>query len=189
MLNLISNRNSVISLGMGVCSQYTKSAFTSQGLESFQHRFWFGVLVLELSLQFTFFPKYPGLVKVITSYLLMKYTSSSIWSSPSLSSKGKWTSQTFFLSNLMFKYVCFHFLAHKPRTLFLKFFLLSRQWVFVIWSLFGIICHLFMSDVRNFFIQIWSPSLTSWYWKHTPKHALRKRGFDWFEVQVARFLL
>ena len=119
-------------------------------LESFQHRFRFGVLVLALSLQFTFpkiFQTCKSHDKLFTDEIYFIFNM--VLAIPLF--KRKVDLKFFFLSNLMFKHVCFHFLAHKPRTLVLKLFLFSRQWVFVIWSLFRIICHLFMSDVRNFF--------------------------------------
>lgn len=133
---------------LGVCSQYTKSAFTSHGLQSFQRCFiWCELFWNKFTIYI--FPKISWTHKIMIRHLLTKFTSSSIWSSP-VSPKRKWTSQTVFLSDFMFNHVCFSLLAHKPRTLVLKFLLFSRQWEVVIRSLFRIICHLFTSDVRKF---------------------------------------
>lgn len=151
MLNLILNGNGVMSLGMGVCSQYTKSAFTNLGLESFQPRFRFGVFVLGLSFQFSFSQNLPDLLK--SPWVIYCWNILHLQYGPRrpLSTKGKWTSQTFFPFKLYVQTCLFSFLAHKPRTLVFKFFFFLRQWEFVIRLLFTVICHLLCKMWENFY--------------------------------------
>lgn len=150
MLNLILNWNRVMSLAMGVCSQYTKSAFTNLGLESFQPRFRFGVFVLGLSFQFSFSQNLPDLLK--SPWVIYCWNILHLQYGPRRPlHKRKVNFSNFFPFKLYVQTYLFSFLAHKPRTLVFKFFLFSRQWEFVIRLLFTVICHFLCKMWENFY--------------------------------------